>query len=440
MTRFRWVVLSIIFIICTINFADRTNIGIALPFIREEFHISNFEAGAIASLFFLGYACSQIPAGFWFSKHGIRGLVPLAVMGFSAFTFLIGTAQSVAVIKFMRLGLGISEGPIPVGLTSTVNNWFPPREKATGVGVYIGATMFAPIVVPPLCVWLAMTFGWRYMFYTFAIPGFVMALVWWLFVRTHPQESSYVNAAEVAYIKDGGDDPSQKKAEQEYVSYGWLDRLIRVKDAVKITAKSEVFKSRNIWGDCIAYFMMLSVLYGLMTWIPSYLINEKHYSSVTMGYVATAPWIGGMFGSILGGWISDKLLQKRRKPTMLFTAMTTCVMMAVMVNIPENTAMLAIGLFMTGFMLNIGWPAFTAYPMGVTDEKTYPVAIALVNSGGNLGGFFSPMIAGYLLDNFHSYNYVFTYFGLCAVIALIILLTLDEPMKLKITAKNEQVA
>ncbi len=64
-TKYRFVVLTMIFLVYAINYADRTNIGAVLPFIIDEFHINNFEAGAIASMFFLGYAVSQIPAGFF---------------------------------------------------------------------------------------------------------------------------------------------------------------------------------------------------------------------------------------------------------------------------------------------------------------------------------------------------------------------------------------
>jgi len=82
-TNFRWVVLAIIFITYTVNYADRSNIGVALPFIKGEFHMTNTEMGAIASMFFLGYAISQIPAGILLSKVGIRGTVSLSIIAFS---------------------------------------------------------------------------------------------------------------------------------------------------------------------------------------------------------------------------------------------------------------------------------------------------------------------------------------------------------------------
>ena len=128
-TKYRFVVLTMIFLVYAINYADRTNIGAVLPFIIDEFHINNFEAGAIASMFFLGYAVSQIPAGFFIAKRGTRGLVSLSIFGFSAFTWLMGTVSSVFGLKLVRLGLGLSEGPCPVGLASTINNWFPPKEN-----------------------------------------------------------------------------------------------------------------------------------------------------------------------------------------------------------------------------------------------------------------------------------------------------------------------
>lgn len=426
-TNYRFVVLAIIFAVYSINYADRTNIGAVLPFIIKEFHINNFEAGAIASMFFLGYAVSQIPAGFFIARRGTRGLVALSIFGFSAFTWLMGTVSSVLGLKLVRLGLGLSEGPCPVGLASTINNWFPAKEKATATGVYIAATMFAPIIVPPLAVWIAVTWGWRWVFYSFAIPGILIAIVWYFFVKSKPAESGFVSDDELNFIH--ADTNEQHHVRQNILlapQFTTLDKLIRVRKLAPITTVKGLFTSKNILGDCLAYFMMVSVLYGLLTWIPLYLVKEKGFDFMRMGLVASMPCIGGFVGAIGGGYISDKLLGRRRKPTMIFTAISTVIMMVIMLNIPQNTMAVCVGLFFVGLFLNIGWPAFTAYGMAVSDSKTYPIASSIINSGGNLGGFVSPMVAGYLLDMTGSFNSVFIYFGACAAIGLLIILTLDE--------------
>lgn len=427
-TNYRFIVLALIFIVYAINYADRTNIGAVLPFIIDEFKINNFEAGAIASMFFLGYAISQIPAGFFIAKKGIRGLVSLSIFGFSAFTWLMGTASSVLGLKIIRLGLGLTEGPCPVGLASTINNWFPAKEKATATGVYIAATMFAPIIVPPLAVWIAVTWGWRWVFFSFAIPGIIIAVAWYFLVKSKPSESRFVSESELELINsDRNETEKNRQNILIHPKYSLLDKFIRVKKLAPITTVKGLFTSRNILGDCLAYFMMVSVLYGLLTWIPLYLVKEKGFDFMSMGLVASMPCIGGFIGAIFGGYISDKLLGRRRKPTMIFTAITTVFMMLIMLNIPGDTFAVCAGLFFVGLCLNIGWPAFTAYGMAIADSKTYPIAASIINSGGNLGGFVSPMLAGFLLDYTHSFHAVFTYFGICAALGLILILFLDEP-------------
>lgn len=114
-TKYRFVVLTMIFLVYAINYADRTNIGAVLPFIIDEFHINNFEAGAIASMFFLGYAVSQIPAGFFIAKRGTRGLVSLSIFGFSAFTWLMGTVKLRVWPEAGAAGTGAERRALPGG-------------------------------------------------------------------------------------------------------------------------------------------------------------------------------------------------------------------------------------------------------------------------------------------------------------------------------------
>ena len=155
-TRYRWVVLTAVFVTYVVCMADRSNIGAVLPLIKHQFTISNFESGAIASFFFLGYALSQIPAGLLMGRIGTRTVVTVAVLAFSVVTFLMGFTTAAIGLLVLRLLLGLAEGPAPVGMTSTINAWFPAREKGTATGVYIASTQFAPIIVPPIAIEAAM--------------------------------------------------------------------------------------------------------------------------------------------------------------------------------------------------------------------------------------------------------------------------------------------
>ena len=109
-TNYRWVVMGLIFLVYTMAAADRANIGIVLPFVKNEFNMSNTEAGAVVSLFFIGYSLAQIPAGFLVKRFGVRLVFPTFMILTSVFTGLLGTATSALQMKINRLALGL--GPV----------------------------------------------------------------------------------------------------------------------------------------------------------------------------------------------------------------------------------------------------------------------------------------------------------------------------------------
>jgi len=203
MTKFRWVIALMIFLVYNVAAADRANLGMALPFMRKEFAMSNTEAGGLASLFLLAYAIDQIPSGFMFSKFGVHKIFSFAMVATSLATGLIGTAGSVFALKVYRFILGLAEGPLPLGITSTIDHWFPAKEKGTVTGIFLSAAKFGPVVVPPMCAWIVVAYGWREIFYVFAFPGVLLSVVWYILVKNKPSESPHCSAAECQYIESG---------------------------------------------------------------------------------------------------------------------------------------------------------------------------------------------------------------------------------------------
>ena len=126
---FRWIVAAMIFVVYTIAGADRANIGVVIPYIKQDFGFSNTDIGAMASLFYIGYAAVQIPSGMFFEKFGVRKLFSVSLILTSIATYFMGMANSAFAVKVGRVVLGVAEGPIPIGIISTINRWFPPAEK-----------------------------------------------------------------------------------------------------------------------------------------------------------------------------------------------------------------------------------------------------------------------------------------------------------------------
>ena len=430
MTHFRWVIALLIFLVYTVAAADRANLGMALPFIRKEFTMSNTEAGALASLFLLAYAIAQIPSGFIFSRFGVQRIFPIVMIATSAATGLIGTAGSILSLKLYRFILGLAEGPLPLGITTTINYWFPPREKGLATGIFLSAAKFGPVLVPPLCAWILTAYGWREIFYIFSFPGIVLSVIWFVLVRNRPSESPYCSEEERKYIESEEAQvyvPGQAKSSERKYDLVWLDKFVRARKIKPLETKTEIFRSWDIWGSALGYFFMVAVMNVLLAWIPTYLVKVKHFSMMSLGIVAAAPWTGAIIGNMVGGWFSDKIINKRRKPNMMFSAFTSIFMMYSLVYAPNDPYMLALLMFILGIFMNIGFSTYMVYPMGLTSKKSYPIACSVVNMSGQLGGAAAPLIAGMLLDSFN-WDAVWLFLAICCLLCLIALVSIKEPV------------
>ncbi|GGX77208.1 MFS transporter [Massilia dura] len=431
--RYRWVVLGLIFVIWAIACADRANLGIALPYMKKEYGISNTEAGMIISLFSFAYGVVQIPAGLLYKRlsNKVTGaLFPVFMILTSVFTGLMGTTSSVFLLKFFRIGLGISEGPLGIGCTNIINRWFPAREKGTATGLWLTASKLGPLIVPSVCVVVIEVWGWREIFYVFAIPGILLSILWIFTVTNTPEESRFCSKAECDYIRSEAGlavgEPASSAVRRQY-NLAWLDTLIRTRKVPQLNTLRHVFTSWNILGAAIGYGCMIGITNIFMSWIPTYLVEVKGFTSIKMGFLASAPFLGAVMGNLLGGLVSDRLLGKRRKPLMMLSAFGTIFMMLALVNAPDNAAYLGFTLFMAGLTVSAGFGGYAVYPMGLASKASYPVSFGIINSVGQVGGACAPLFAGMLLDTY-SWSAVFTYMGCSALVCLLILFTIVEPV------------
>jgi sugar phosphate permease len=348
----------------------------------------------------------------------------------SVATCLTGMVGSLLSLKICRLGLGIAEGPLPIGVTTTINNWFPAKEKGTASGIFLSSVKFGPVITPIIGAAIIAAWGWKEVFLVFAIPGIVLSLFWYFLVANTPKESRFVNLAELDYISEyvGGKDATKIALTSKPMPR--LDKFIRVRDEPTLKTTSGIFKSWNIIGCALGYCCQLGISSVLLAWIPTYLLNVKHFSIMSMGFVAAAPWVGAVFGNILGGLLSDRLLGKRRKPGMMISAVATACMMYALINSPADPVMYGALIFMTGLLLSIGYSAYMAYPMQFVAKEKFPLSSAVVNMGGQLGGAATPFIAGLLLDNY-GWDSVFGFMAAISGITFLILLTITEPLKVQ---------
>ena len=437
-SMYRWVVMALLFILYTVANADRANIGFALPYIRKEFEMSNTEAGGIISLFFFAYAAFQVPSGFLVKKLGNRATFTLGMAFTSICTGLIGTAGSVFALKALRLCVGVAEAPVIIASSATINSWFPAKEKGTATGIFLAGSKMGPLVVPVLCAWIISVWGWREIFYFFMVPGVILSVIWFFLVANKPNDSKFVNAAEAEYIADKTVVEIKKDDKPKRVyKLAWLDKIVRAKKVELLSSSAQVFKSWDIWGVAFGYFFAVGLSSVFMSWLPTYLVTVKHFAIMKTAFVASAPFAGTVVGNFFGGWFSDNILGKRRKPMMMVTALSTSIMMYCMLKSPEDPVLLGLLLFCAGVLLALGYSMYMAYGMGRANKETYPIAWSIVNMGGQLGGACMPLIVGMILDKFN-WDAVWMTLAAGSIICFIIISSVIEPVDDPVTQETAE--
>ena len=211
MTNFRWKVAWLIFAISFVSYMDRVNLSVATPVIMQEFGFTKIDMGLIQSFFFAGYALFQVPGGMMAERFGHRLTGSVAVIWWSIFTALTAVASGKFSFATVRLLFGIGEAPIYPAAAIAGHRWFNKGEKGKVSSFILNGCFFGPVVGPAVTVALMAALGWKAVFWLFGIIGVLLGLLWLKYVPDSPEQSPYVNEAELAHINDGREEGKNEK-------------------------------------------------------------------------------------------------------------------------------------------------------------------------------------------------------------------------------------
>jgi sugar phosphate permease len=414
--------------------ADRSNLGIALPSIKTEFHISNTEAGLFATLMFTCFAVAQIPSSFLCRRVGPRSLMTVALAFTALASYLIGTSKTPFDIKLYRSLLGVAEASISVCCVTTINNWFSARDRGTATGYYWGASKLGPVVFPPLSVIILQNFGWRSIFQFFSVLVLAAAVAWFSFVRNKPTDSTTASHGRLPESDSTANEVPLLTESRSHAVPALIDHVIRLRKVVVLESGKSVFRSWNIIGVMFATIFMVGIFNVFLAWIPSYLLNTKHLPMKQIGYIAAIPFTGAVSGNFIGGWLSDNVFGLRRKPLMMLGALFTAFAMIALEHSGSNIILTGLILFLTGLAIGLGYPLFSIYPMSLTTRETYPIAYGVTNTGAALGAALFPLATGAILDHY-SWSAVFLFLSASSFACLIFLFSIVEPFSTGQTSK-----
>ncbi len=395
-TRYRWLICVLLFAITTINYMDRNILGVLKPTIQNDLHFSETDFGNIIFFFSIAYAIGYAGMGWLTDKIGIRlGLAAAAVIWCLAST-AHGMVASVSGFILARIVLGLGEGGNFPTCIKAIATWFPVRDRAFATGLFnsgsnIGA-MLAPLIGALVVAWS----GWQAAFYVTGAVG-LLWVMFWLVCYRDPSVHPKVSASERAYI---GQDPDVAKRKVPW---------------------SELLTYRGTWVYLVGAVLTNPAWWFYNNWVPSFLNSKFHVSLFDVGLPLVAIYLMTDVGSIAGGWLSSKLIQRgmdvflARKLTLLACSLCT---LPVFLAPQVGSLWMAVGLIGVAMAAHQGFSA-NLYTL-VSDTMPGEAIASTVGLGGGISsvaGAFSAAVIGRVLDATGG-NYTVVFFACAGVYVL----------------------
>jgi len=384
----RWYILGLICLMYLITYLDRVNISTAAPVISNEFGFDKVTMGAIFSAFVWAYAIFQVPGGWLSDRFGARPVLAAIVAYWSAMT--AATAAATGAISFivLRFLFGIGEAGAFPGATRSMQLWYPREERGLVQGLTHSASRLGAAIAPPLVVLIMINLGWRSVFYICGAVGLVWSIWWYLSYRNLPEEHRRVNRAELEHIRgvDNEGNIKEPAIERKAASVPW----------------GTLLRSPNMWAIMCAYFTYVYCLWIFLSWLPSYLVEFRHFTLLKVGLFASLPLFAGVVGDTVGGLATDWLLKKTgniklARRSVAIIGMLGCCAFIVPAALTTNAYTAVYCLTAAMFFLECTIGPSWAVPMD-TGSKYSGTVSGMMNMAGNIGGALSPLVFGFLVQ------------------------------------------
>ncbi|MBA8961773.1 MFS transporter [Rhodococcus opacus] len=423
MTRMRWAVIWLAFVGLSINYLDRSSLSVALPFMGEDFHLTGTQQGLIFAAFFWAYDVCQLAAGWYVDKVGPRRSFTIAALWWSVCTMATSLARGFGSLFAVRFLLGVGESPAPSTSAKVVATWFPKSERAFATSIWDSGSRVGAVIALPIVTLVISITTWHGVFIIIGALGVVWAFAWWKIYRS-PQEHPRVDAAELAYIEDGG----ARTAGNDDAA------------AAKLPWRS-LFRYRTILSMMFGFFCLNSAIYFFITFFPSYLVSERGFDLLKLGMFGALPGVCAVACGWLGGLAADRAVRRghsitRVRKTQIAGGLTggSVIMFAAVV--PEAWMALAL-LSLAYSSLTIAATGIWSLPADVAPSSNHVGSIGgIQNFASNLAGIFTPVVIGVLVDRTGSYIAPLAVIGAVALLGAanyLFIMGKVEPLKVEDT-------
>lgn len=364
-----------------VTYLDRISIGVLAPSIMRDLHITQLQMGFVFAAFTLAYALFEIPTAWWADRIGSRRVLTRIVLWWSAFTMLTGAAISYPILLITRFLFGAGEAGAWPNAARVFSRWIPVNERGRVQGIFFAGAHVAGGLTPAIVAWIAIVLPWRMVFVVLGFVGLAWAYSWYRWFRDEPHEHPAVTAEEVEFIE------RTRALPPAHEQGSWL----------------QVLRTPSVVPLCIQYVANCYGSYFFMTWLPTYLAKARAMETVELAIFSGLPLALSAIADIVGGVATDALTRRfgarfgacsvgfvayiLATGAMLFGTLTD--------NARYAGTMIAVAGALSMLTLAPSWS--TAIRLGGRNTATLS---ATMNTAGQLGAFFSPIILAALVQRF----------------------------------------
>lgn len=419
--RYRWLIVALLFAATTVNYIDRTMLGLLAPVLGDELRWSENDYGNIVTAFQAAYALGFLAMGWLIDRFGPKIGYSIAIAIWTVGHVAHGFASSVVSFMLARIVLGVGEAGHFPSVVRASSEWFPQKERAYAIGWVNSATTIGVILTAPT-IWLFMVwlgFDWRQTFLYTGAFGVILLLLW-LWLYSNPRESGKVGEAELAWIEH---DPPEKVAR-----IGW----------------SRIVTKREAWAFAIGKFLTDPVWFLMLFWLPKYFSTTYDVDLKVVLAPMIIMYLLSDAGSIAGGWVSSRLIHNgrsvnfARKATMLGAG--CCVLPLLFVTGIDNMwlAVVLIGIALAGHQAFSS--TILSIPPDMFPKRAVGSVIGLGGFMGGIGGMIMAKSTGLVLDATGG-NYT-VIFAACTIVYFLAVLAIHilSPKLAPVTVESEAAA
>jgi len=358
--------------------------------------LPNFDSAVFgfgAGLFFWGYFLLEIPGSLLVEKWSARKWIfrIMVTWGFAAaLTALVKTPMHFYVVRFL---LGLAEAGFFPGVIIYLTHWFPGRDRARALSLFLIATPIAQITSPKISNALLKIGtneivngvlvhrpevlgleGWQWVYIFWGVPAVVLGIIVLFALTDRPRDAKWLTAAEREALERELDQEKAQRAGRRRMT---LPEALRHPKVLLLAA---------------AYFCSTSVNYSMEFFMPSILQQWYSLNLNAITWLVILPPCLALAGQLFVGWNSDRTKERR-----LHAFIPICMGTVALAFTPLTRGNLT--LTIVCFMLVMAGiksyePAFWSLPSLFLTEAAAAGSIGLINSLGNLGGFVGPTILG----------------------------------------------